>query len=171
MQNILKCFSNNQPDISNPIRQRVLKYLTDNDWRNIQQGEYSINVRIRCTNAVFPIYIYTFEESRIIQVYSDLEAGIPENRRSAVSEFCTRVNHNMLIGNFEFNMDEGDVGYKTAIALGDNIEFLTDEVIDNLIEFNYNTMNKYYPGIMRILYSNDTDIKKIIEEIENPVST
>jgi Uncharacterized conserved protein len=171
MQNILKCFSNNQPEISNPIRQRVLKYLTDNDWSSIQQGEHSINVRVRCTNAVFPIYIYTFEESRIIQVYSYLEASIPENKRSAVSDFCTRVNYDLLIGNLEFNLDEGDVKYKTSIALGENIEFLTDEVIDNLIEFNYINMDKYYPGIMRILYSNDTNIKKIIEEIENPVST
>lgn len=164
----MKHFSNNQPEISNPIRQRILKCLTDNDW-NVQQGEYSLNVRVRCDNAIYPLYIFVSEEGCMIQVYSYLDANIPEHKRSAVSEYFTRANSGMNVGNFEFDMDSGEIKYKTYLCLGNNLEFLTDDIIENLIGLNYSSMDKYYPGIMRILYSNDADIKKIIEDIENPV--
>lgn len=168
MQNILKRFSTNQPEIANPIRERILKYLTENDW-NVQQGEYSLSIRVRCDNAIYPIYIFIFEESRIIQIYSYLEAGIPENKKTVISEYFTRINYGMPIGNFELNLDDGGVRYKTSISIGDNIEFLTEGIIEALIVDNYCNMDRYYPGFMRILYSNDTDIKKIIQEIEDPV--
>ncbi len=168
MQNILNRFSNNQPEISNPIRERILKYLTENDW-NVQQGEHTLSVRVRCNNATFPMYIFITEENHLIQVYSTLEVGIPENKRSYVSEFCNRVNYCMPIGNFEFDMDDGEVRYKTYLALREHIEFLTDDIIEDLIVSNFSNMDTYYHGLMRILYSNETDIKKIIEEIENPV--
>lgn len=125
---------------------------------------------MRCDNAVFPIYIYIFEDSHIIEVYSYLDTVISENKRAGVSEFCTRVNSGMPIGNFEFDMEDGEVKYKTSIALGDNIEFLTDDVIDRLIEINYNNIDLYYPGFMQINFSNNFDVKTIIEEIEKPES-
>lgn len=163
-QKVSKLFSNT-PEVTDPIRQRVIKYLTDEGW-NFQQGKYSVNSRIRCENAVYPIYIFHFEESRMIQVYSYLETVIPENKRSVVAEFCTRINFRMPNGNFEFDMDDGEVRYKTYLALGDNIEFLTNELIDRVIVANYSNMDLYYPGFMRILYTNNTDVKAILEEIE-----
>lgn len=170
MQNLIKCFSNSQPDMSNPIRERVIRYLTENDW-NVQHGDNSLNLRVRCSNAIYPVIIYISEEDRRIQVYSHIDVNIPENKRSAVAEYCTRANFRMDIGNFEFDMDNGNVQYKTYLCLGDNIEFLTDDILENMIGFSYSNIDNYYPGIMRILYSNESDIKKIIDEIENPVKT
>lgn len=165
-QKVTKLFSNT-PEVTAPIRQRIMTFLTDDGW-NFQQDKYSLNTRVRCKNAVFPIYIYILEENPTIQVYSYLDTVIPENKRAAVSEFCTRVNHNMPIGNFEFDMDEGEVRYKTSIALGNNIEFLTDELLDRLIVTNYSNMDLYYPGFMQINFSDNVDVKTIVEEIENP---
>ncbi|WP_292387746.1 YbjN domain-containing protein [Methanosarcina sp. UBA5] len=168
-QKIVNLFKgDNAPEITDPIMQRVIKYLSDNQW-SFQQGEYFLNARVRCKNAVYPTYISIYEDNFIIRVYSYLDSTIYEDKRVAVAEFCTRVNYDMPIGNFEFDLDDGEVRYKTSIALGENIEFLTDEIIDRLIWTNINSMDLYYPGIMRINFSNDNniDVKAIIQEIEN----
>lgn len=166
MQSILKPV-NNQSEITDPIKQRVIKYLMDNEW-GFQQGDFSLFVRARCKNAAFPIYIFVFEESTTICVYSYLGTVIPENKTAEIAEFCTRVNYDMPNGNFEFDMDEGEVRYKTSMIIGSNIELLTDEMIDHLIWGNCDCMDLYYSGFMKINYSNDVDIKAIIKEIENP---
>ncbi|MCO5383430.1 MAG: YbjN domain-containing protein [Methanosarcina barkeri] len=98
-----------------------------------------------------------------------LGSTIYENKRASIAEFCTYVNYDMPIGNFEFDLDDGEVRYKTSIALGKNIDLLTDEVIERLIWLNSNNMDLYYPGIMRINFSNvdNIDVKAIIQDIEN----
>jgi hypothetical protein len=45
---------------------------------------------------------------------------------------------------------------------------LTDEIIDNLIWVNCNNLDLYYTGFMKIMYTENPDIKSIIQEIENP---
>lgn len=165
-QKVSKLF-NNKPEVTDPIRQRIIKFLTDDGW-NFQQGEHSLNSRVRCQNAIYPIYIFIGENNCNIQVYSYLDTVIPENKRAAISEFCTRINYNMPIGNFEFDIDEGEVRYKTSITVGNNIEFLTDDVVDKLIVINYSNMDTYYPGFMQILFSNKVDVKAVVQELENP---
>ena len=41
-----------------------------------------------------------------------------ENHRLAVAEFLTRVNFNMRNGNFELNMDDGEIRFKTYVHAG-----------------------------------------------------
>ena len=129
---------------------------------------YSLNIRTKGKNAEHSMYIFINEESFTIQVYAYLSSIIYENKRTAIAEYLTRANDNLPIGNFEFDIDSGEVRHKTSIAIGEkNIGFLTDEILDSLIWTNSDNMDFYYPGIMRINFSNDNiDVKAIIQEIE-----
>lgn len=170
VQKIVNIFKgDNTPEVNDPIRQRVMKYLSEDQW-TFQQGDYSLSARVQGKNAVYPISFFIWEVDPDIRVYTYIDTRIYENKRATVAEFLTRANYNMPFGNFEFDMDEGEVRYKTSIAIGKNIEFLTDEILEQLIWVNVSNMELYYPAIMRINFSNENniDVKAILQEIENP---
>jgi hypothetical protein len=79
-------------------------------------------------------------------VYPDL---IPEERRNVVNEFLTRANFGMAIGNFEINLDSGEVRFKTSIDVeGDHFSL---ELFQQLVAANVNTMDRYLPGIREVI--------------------
>lgn len=79
-------------------------------------------------------------------VYPDL---VPEEQRIAVTEFLTRANFGMVIGNFEINLDSGEVRLKTSIDVeGDRLSL---ELFQQLVAANVNAMDRYLPGIRQVI--------------------
>ena len=50
-----------------------------------------------------------------VAYYSLFPAVVPAERREAVVDFITRANVGLVIGNFEFGTDRGELRYKTSI--------------------------------------------------------
>jgi hypothetical protein len=93
-------------------------------------------------------------------VYPDLVA---EEHRIAVSEFLTRANFGMAIGNFEINLDSGEVRLKTSIDVeGDRLSL---ELFQQLVAANVNTMDRYLPGIRQVAEGQATP-KDVIAQLE-----
>ena len=82
---------------------------------------------------------------------------------AAVSEFITRANFGMIIGNFELDLSDGEVRYKTSVDLeGVDIQ---SNMLRNLLYANVLTMDKYFTGLMRVIYGGIT-AQEAIQEIE-----
>jgi hypothetical protein len=87
-------------------------------------------------------------------MFSVLDAKVPEHKRQAVSEFITRANYGIVAGNFEMDFSDGEVRYKTALYVkGMTIDTAT---IRNLVYPNAFTMDRYFNGLMRVIYSDIT---------------
>jgi hypothetical protein len=100
------------------------------------------------------------QECVFYSVYPDLVA---EEHRIAVSEFLTRANFGMAIGNFEINLDSGEVRLKTSIDVeGDRLSL---ELFRQLVAANVNTMDRYLPGIQRVIEGSLTP-KDAIAQLE-----
>ncbi|HQR44383.1 MAG TPA: hypothetical protein PLX97_16920, partial [Gemmatales bacterium] len=64
--------------------------------------------------------------------------------------------------NYEMDMNDGEVRFKTSIdAEGGE---LTKPMIDNLLRSNLISMDRYFPGLMAVLYS-DRSPADIYEDI------
>lgn len=76
---------------------------------------------------------------------------IPEKKRALVCELLTRINYNVILGNFEMDMDEGEVRYKTSI----NYEGgkLTHKFIENIISTNLWMINSFFATILEAMNS------------------
>ncbi len=62
------------------------------------------------------------EEEKIFLFYSLCPFVPSAARRAAMAEFVTRANANMIMGNFEMDLDSGRVRYKTSIDVqGDRL--------------------------------------------------
>lgn len=80
-----------------------------------------------------------------------------------MAEFLTRANYGMLIGNFEMDFTDGEIRYKTSIDVeGDR---LTSPLMQQIVYANVRTMDRYLPGIRKVI---ETDLTpaEIIASIE-----
>jgi hypothetical protein len=80
-----------------------------------------------------------------------------------VAEFFARANYGMVVGNFELDMTDGELRYKVAVDV-ESLE-LTNTFFKNMAYTAVVTMDRYLPGIMKVLYS-DIDPATAVGEIE-----
>jgi hypothetical protein len=53
-----------------------------------------------------------------LAIYSVLPSRIPEERRDAVALLLTRINYGLIVGNFELDLDDGEVRFKASGPTG-----------------------------------------------------
>ncbi len=89
----------------------------------------------------------------------------PEELRTAVAEFITRANYGLRIGNFEMDFDDGEIRYKSSIDF-EGVQ-LDKPLIKNAIYPAVQTMDRYLPNIMKLIYGEGTKSPaELIAEIE-----
>lgn len=100
-----------------------------------------------------------------VLIFSSCPVNIPENKRRQIAEFITRANHNLILGSFELDFDDGDLRYKSNYIYDDTYPQSQEVFIRNFL-ISFRMMDKYIPGIMSVLYAN-LDPKIAITQIEN----
>ena len=71
-----------------------------------------------------------------------------------VAELLTRVNHGMILGNFEMDYADGEVRYKTSAYLEEITP--SKDLFHTLVYTNLLVMDKYLPAIMSVIYAGMT---------------
>ena len=98
-----------------------------------------------------------------IRTYAILPNHIPERKRELVCRFITRANYDLLNGNLEMDLNDGEVRYKTYLYAKDRIPAQNE--IERYIDISFLTLDRYAEGIMKILYA-DLDDKAAVEFVE-----
>ena len=78
-------------------------------------------------------YLFRVQErNKLLAVYGILPFLIPESHQSAAMLLITQINYDMMIGNLEMDVDDGEIRYKNAIdieAVG-----LDDDILEHLLQ-------------------------------------
>ena len=82
--------------------------------------------------------------------YSVAPFKTPEERRLPMAEFITRANYNMIIGNVELDLQDGEVRYKTALDVQGTE--LSHALMKGLVYANVLTMDRYFKGILAVAF-------------------
>jgi hypothetical protein len=93
-------------------------------------------------------YLVARDEHAQVLVYSVFAEGVVPERRAETAEFLTRANYGLMIGNFEMDLDDGDVRYKTSVQLHSpeiSIDAVRDVVLPNVV-----VMDRYLPGLRAV---------------------
>ena len=111
---------------------------------------------------------YAAEQQQQLMFYSVAPFDAPPERVLAVSEFVHRANYGLHIGNFELDMGDGEVRFKTSIDTeGTDLSF---ELVRNVVYANVMQMDRYLPGLMAVLGGLATPAEAI-DQVENPPET
>lgn len=103
------------------------------------------------------------EESEQVMFYSVHLHEVPAAKREAVMRFVTRANYGMHVGNFELDLDDGEVRFKTSMDV-EGIK-LTPELCRNLVDLNLAVMGRYVDGLRQVI-AGERSADAAVEEIE-----
>jgi hypothetical protein len=147
------------------ILDTVISFLEQDGWPFTQfEGQPVLQLGFRGDNGQWNCYAQAREEQTQFLFYSVCPVNAPEERRLDVAEFLTRANYGLFIGNFELDLDDGEIRYKTSIDVeGDR---LSVALVQQLVYANAFTMDRYLPGIMGVIYGDASPAEAIagIEE-------
>lgn len=107
---------------------------SDNNNNDSQQSHY-LSFRMRNKKLDCGYLFRVQEHNNLLAVYGILPFLIPESHQSAAMLLITQINYDMLIGNLEMDINDGEIRYKNAIdveAVGmdeSTIEHLLQSVI------------------------------------------
>jgi len=103
---------------------------------------YNCNFQITHEDSVFQIHLH----------YPVLAKD--KQMRPAAAEFFARANYDMVIGNFELDMRDGEVRYHVGHLIVDGQ--LDEDTIGHLISTALGTADRYFPSFMQLLFGGTT---------------
>ncbi|MEL0620915.1 YbjN domain-containing protein [Psychrobacter proteolyticus] len=130
--------SKNQSDT--PIVDCLKQYFNDKQWHythyrpktNDSQKSHHLSLRMRHKQINCGYLFRVQEKNKLLAIYGILPFLIPESHQSAAMLLITQINYDMLIGNLEMDVNDGEIRYKNAIdveAVG-----IDNEIIEHLLQ-------------------------------------
>lgn len=116
-----------------------------------KESQTVINLKMQLDSTNSDCYIdirHPFQQLIIRSISSSI---VPEHKRFLIAEFIARVNSICRIGNFELDMETGSFEYKCSYIYDESAPKSESIFTDNL-EYTFNALNKFFPGIMSIIY-------------------
>ena len=140
----------------------VVDFLEQDDWPFIQLEDRNIlQTGFQGDNGQWTCFAQVREAQEQFVFYSICPVKAPEEKRPAVAEFITRANYGMIIGNFEMDFSDGEIRYKTSIDVEGGE--LTPMMVRTMLYTNVLMMDRYLPGIMAVIYGEESPAEAIAE--------
>jgi hypothetical protein len=132
--------------------EHVASYLDANDWRYSSDAErhyYSMSCRIKEATVRVVIDVFETEEWRRIMTFSIYPIFVPENRRLSVLEALNRINHSLVYGNFEMDMADGEIRFRTTVESEADIQ---ESMIERVLNGNLSLSDKHFGALMAVTF-------------------
>lgn len=143
----------------------MVAFLTEDDWKfNPHEDSNAVTFGFKGANGSWQCVMRAREKEQQVLFYSQAPINCPEELRPQMSEFLTRANYGMIIGNFEMDWSDGEIRYKTSVDI-EGVERAT-AIIKNLVYPNIQMMDRYLPGVLGLVYGNlsaEEAIKRVEE--------
>ncbi len=118
-----------------PIVDCLKQYFSDKQWHythyrpktNDSQQSHHLSLRMRHKKIDCGYLFRVQEKNKLLAIYGILPFLIPESHQSAALLLITQINYDMLIGNLEMDVNDGEIRYKNAIdveAVGIDTEII-----------------------------------------------
>lgn len=111
-------------------------------------GLFSLRVKLHCRlqSAQMLVLVRNDNFSTVTQI----PLSADEDHRLAVAEYLTRVNFNMRNGNFELNMEDGEIRFKTYMCIGDGA--LNPKAARVMIMLPFLMLERFGDGLLEVLF-------------------
>lgn len=133
----------------------VREFFEREDWPVRQLDEdLALGIAFQGENGQFTCYAKVLAELQQFVFYSFCPTNVPKNKQLKIAELLVRINNYLIIGNFEFDFDSGQICYKTSIDVeGDR---LSVALVEQLVYANVLTMDRYLPAILYLIQGDVT---------------
>ncbi len=137
------------------LLEQIKSFLSDKGWRFAEfPGSRTLLLMSGGKHGIFPSLLQVHPEHRLVTFHSVVQDRVPAEKRLAMAEFIARANYGLLVGNFELDFSDGEIRYKVSVHLAD--AELTAEMLNSLLQINFNTVDRYLPGLKSLLWNDMT---------------
>ena len=128
--------------------ERFVRFLREDGWAvERHEDEPALRVGFRGENGEWECYGEVRGSTILFYSASPVEA--PLGRIREACELVTRANWGLPLGNFELDLDSGEIVFKTSV----NVERVDVDplLVKHLVYANVVAMDRYLPAIRRVL--------------------
>lgn len=148
----------------NKLLDDLKMFFQEDGWSFTEIEDFpALRLPFRARNGEWACYAQAREEQDLFVFYSVFPIKTPEAYRPKMAEFIARANYGLLIGNFEMDLSDGEIRYKTSFGM-DAIQ-LSPAVIRPVVYANVLTVEHYMPGILAVL-NNDKSPEEAVMMVE-----
>jgi len=98
----------------------------------------------------FLSHVAVKEKARRVVMITDCPLSVPPDHRAAVAELVARINNNAVLGNYDFDIDEGAIHYRTSFMLdGDDLDA---GLLRHTLFANWASTDFHFPAFTAVLY-------------------
>jgi hypothetical protein len=143
----------------------LIDFLTEDGWSpEPLPDERVVRLHVRGEHGEWDAFAHVREDQQQLVVYSALPLNAPQPRRAAVMEFITRANYSLTLGNFDLDVDDGELRYRTSLDVsGDR---LSPALLRQLLWTNVGTTDKYLPGLRSVI-EDDAAPRLALQQVED----
>jgi hypothetical protein len=131
------------------VYRAIVASLHEQGWTFREEpAQHRVLIDYASAAGAWSTYAVAFEESRQVAVYGVLPFAVEAEQRSAIVELITRLNFGLIVGNFEIDVDDGEVRYKTSLDF-ENSE-LTPSLLRQLVRANAAIVEHHLPAFVAV---------------------
>ncbi len=129
---------------------QVRAFLAESGWtaQPFEGRAHVLAFAFQGSTDTWSCFVQVDEALRQCIVYALLPFRISAARRDAVMALVTRINYGLRLGNFELDLADGEVRYKTALALADGA--LTAGLLQQLVAASAGSLNRHLPALQAV---------------------
>ena len=132
------------------IAEAIERLFESQGWRYIKNDNTSYRFGFRSRGNRFDLLALIAEQPRTLSIYTKIPIQASAERMGAVAEYVARANWDMILGNFEIDVRDGEIRYKNSISFQHRDP--TGEEISDLIDCSLAMADRYYPGFGAVIY-------------------
>jgi hypothetical protein len=141
--------------VSEGIYEQVAEIIAAEPWPSEARPEDRwIGIPIDGTgDRRFLLVVQALEDREQVVVYGLVPAVAPEDRRAAAALLIARINWGMVLGNFEQDLDDGELRFKVALDPGG--QPVTAELLRPLLQVAAAMVDRYAPAFDAVVEGAD----------------
>lgn len=122
-----------------------------------------LQTQFKGANGIWFCYLYLANNPPLLIFHSICPVLTPPPKLGSMAEYLTRINYNLLVGNFDLDFNNGQVRFKTVIDLEN--AHLPPSLVQNKLFPSLATMDAHLPAIMKLIYTDTTPLELSEKEI------
>ncbi len=123
-----------------PIVDYLKRYFRNKHWHYSHykprladtQRSHHLSLRMKHRRVDYGYLFRVQEKEGLLAVYGILPFLIPESHQSAAMLLMTQINYDLMVGNLEMDINDGEIRYKNAIDV--EVVGLDDDIIEHLLQ-------------------------------------
>ena len=134
------------------IETAIKEYLDSQNWRYKHEEDkhrFIFGMKLDCDNVDGCMLAVTARDEEDMSCKAIYEFNVPEEARTKIVEYTTRANYGLLDGNFELDLNDGEIRYKAYVPCA-GLNMLPDSIIEEALAVPPLMFQKFGDGLAAV---------------------